>query len=214
MGHAMDKKTIVFDATVSDRKILVVPVHTIFSTPYNPKNRTKEGKKLMTLVCEIQNRGMLYPILITRDRHVIDGNRRLAAARLLGMDTIECIVSDIDRDEAFSVVNTTAVPIGGKGWLEIGMGGGFLPPDLRSKYDELHSLVGTYGVKLMIDKGIGLNALALCKSVAALDSKYLLAELVMLCVDRKMTNKFNAIIRSDWDRKAKVDAVDLLLAGV
>jgi ParB-like chromosome segregation protein Spo0J len=91
---------VVFDSEISERKILIVPIHTVRHTPYNPANRTKEGEKLRRLISEIQGRGLIYPILITSDRDVIDGNRRLAACRALGHKTIECIVSDLDRDEA------------------------------------------------------------------------------------------------------------------
>ena len=131
----------VFDCEVSERKILIVPIHTIRHTPYNPASRTKEGDKLRRLIAEIDERGLIYPILITSNRDVIDGNRRLAACRTLGHKTVECIVSDIDRDEAFTVVNTTAIPIGGKGWLEIGAGSGYMPTKIRQQYDELFGLV-------------------------------------------------------------------------
>lgn len=204
---------LVFDAEVSERRILIVPVHTIRHTPYNPAARTKEGEKLRRLVAEIQTRGLIYPILITADRDVIDGNRRLAACRTLGHKTIECIVSNIDRDQAFTVVNTTAIPIGGKGWLEIGVGGGHMPAKQRAQYDELHELIGAYGVKVLIDQNLGLNVLPLCKSVAALDAKYSLAELVMQTALRKLTNRLNAIVRSGESREAKVAAVDQLLGG-
>lgn len=36
---------VVFDADVSERKILIVPIHTIRHTPYNPAARTKEGSR-------------------------------------------------------------------------------------------------------------------------------------------------------------------------
>lgn len=208
-----EKQQVVFDARMSERRILIVPIHTIAHTPYNPAARTKDGEKLRKLIDEIKVRGLIYPILITTDRNVIDGNRRLAACRTLGHTEIECIVSELDRDEAFTVVNTTAIPIGGKGWLEIGLGGGYMPPRLRTQYDELHELVGTYGVKLLVDQNLGLNVMALCKSVRALDAKYSLSELVMNAAIRRLTNKFNAIIRSDADRESKVAAVDALLAG-
>ena len=35
--------TITFDAKVSERKILIVPIATITHTPYNPSDRTQEG---------------------------------------------------------------------------------------------------------------------------------------------------------------------------
>jgi len=202
---------LVFDAEVSERKILIVPVHTIRHTPYNPVARTKEGEKLRRLMDEIRQRGLVYPILITADRDVIDGNRRLAACRGLGHPTIECIVSDLDRDEAFTMVNTSAIPIGGKGWLEIGMGNGFMPQKLRQQYDELFALVGSYGIKLLIDQRLGLNILPLCKQVTALDSKYSLAQIVMVVSARKLTNKVNFILRNGGSRGEKVAAVDALL---
>ena len=204
---------VVFDAEVSDRRILIVPIHTIRHTPYNPASRTKEGEKLRRLISEISLRGLIYPILITADRDVIDGNRRLAACRALGHETIECIVSDIDRDEAFTVVNTTAIPIGGKGWLEIGMGNGYMPLKMRQQYDELFELIGSYGIKLLIDQNLGLNILPLCKSVVALDAKYSLAQMVMTVAAHKLTNKVNAVIRSGLPRAEKVAAVDTILAG-
>lgn len=206
-------KRVVFDAEVSERRILIVPIHTIRHTPYNPAARTKEGEKLRRLISEILLRGLIYPILITNDRDVIDGNRRLAACRTLGHETIECIVSDLDRDEAFTVVNTTAIPIGGKGWLEIGMGNGYMPAKMRQQYDELLDLVGSYGIKLMIDQNLGLNVLPLCKSVIALDAKYNLAQMVMAVAAHKLTNKVNAVIRSGATRSEKVAAIDALLAA-
>jgi len=210
MGEVLDR--VVFDCEVSERKILIVPIHTIRHTPYNPATRTKEGKKLSCVISEIKNRGLIYPILITNDRDVIDGNRRLAACRTLGHKTIECIVSDLDRDEAFTVVNTTAIPIGGKGWLEIGMGNGYMPGKFRQQYDELFGLVGAYGIKLLIDQNLGLNILPLCKSVAALDAKYSLAQIVMVVATHKLTNKVNFILRAGGDREAKVSAMDAVLA--
>lgn len=211
MNAVLDR--VVFDAEVSERKILIVPIHTVRHTPYNPAARTKEGEKLRKLIAEISARGLIYPILITSDRDVIDGNRRLAACRALGHTTIECIVSDLDRDEAFTVVNTTAIAIGGKGWLEIGMGNGYMPAKMRQQYDELFGMVGSYGIKLLIDQNLGLNILPLCKSVAALDAKYSLAQIIMVVAAHKLTNKVNAVIRSSGTREEKVAAMDSVLAA-
>lgn len=213
MSETQGKQQIVFDAEVSERRILIVPIHTIRHTPYNPASRTKEGEKLRQTIEAIKTYGLAYPILITADRDVIDGNRRLAACRALGHKTIECIVCDLDRDQAFTMVNTTAVPIGGKGWLEVGIGGGHMPPKQRAQYDELHNLVGSYGIKVLIDQRLGLNVLPLCKSVAALDAKYALSELVMQTAVKRLTNRLNAVIRSGASREDKVRAVDEILAG-
>jgi hypothetical protein len=203
----------VWDAEVSKRRILILPIHTIKHTPYNPAYRTKEGPRLLQTIDAIAKHGLLYPILITADRDVIDGNRRLAACRTLGHKTIECIICDLDRDEAFTVVNTTPMLLGGRGWLEMGIGGGHLPKKQRKQFDELHALVGDYGIKVLIDQRLGLNVLPLCKSVVALDAKYSLAEVVMRVALGKLTNKVNFVVRSAGTREEKVAAIDALLRG-
>jgi hypothetical protein len=111
------------------------------------------------------------------------------------------------------VVNTPAIPIGGKGWLEIGMGNGYMPQKMRQQYDELFGLIGTYGIKLLIDQNLGMNVLPLCKSVAALDAKYNLAEIVMSVAARKLTNKVNFVLRAGGDREARVAAMDAVLSA-
>lgn len=203
---------LIIDAEISERRILILPIHTISHTPYNPASRTKEGKKLNRLMSEIAERGLIYPILITANREVIDGNRRLAACRALGHKTIECIVSDINRDEAFIVVNTTAIPIGGKGWLEIGLGNGYMPIEQRKQYDELYSLIGSYGIKFLIDMRLGLNILNLCKNVITLDAKYNLASIIMTVAIHRLTNKINTILRLEITREEKIVEIDKLLA--
>jgi hypothetical protein len=205
---------IIDDATVSTRKILIVPIKTIKHTPYNPAGRTKEGQKLKNLIESIRERGMVYPILITDGRDVIDGNRRLAACRALGHESIECVVSGLDRDEAFTAVNTTAVPIGGKGWLEIGMGGGYLPPKEAAQYHELRTLIGSYGVDLLIHQNLGLNILPLCKSIAALGIEKTLEELILLTAANKLTNKLNFELRAQKEKEKKIEAINELLRGI
>lgn len=209
MNKVLD--TIVFDSTVSDRKILIVPISTIIHTPYNPTSRTKEGQRLNRLVESIKQRGLVYPILITEDRNVIDGNRRLTACRIVGMEKIECVISHLDRDEAFTTVNTTAMPIGGKGWLEIAKGGGHLPPKEAGQYKELRDLIGSYGVDLLINQNLGLNILTLCKQVVGLGIKKRLEEVILLAAQYRLTNKLNAELRADYSKERKVTAINKLL---
>lgn len=205
------KDRIIFDAKVSDRRILLVPVNSIKFTPYNPPSRTKDGKKLRQLVETIQRYGVVYPILITSDRELIDGNRRLTAARLAGFDLIECIVSDLDKDELFGQINDTPLPMNGKGWLCVGRGGGRLPPKVAAEYGELHRLIGNYGIDQLISKNIGLNILGLCKQVCAQGSSKPLAEVIMKVAEKRLTNKVNAVIRADMTPVQKGAALDLIL---
>lgn len=199
------------DVKVSDRKILIVPIATITHTPYNPSNRTQEGIKLRRLIDATRERGLVYPICITADRHVIDGNRRLAACRALGHETIECIVSDLDRDEAFTVINTTSSPIGGKGWLEIGRGGGYLPAKEQAQFFELRKLIGDYGIDLLIRQRLGMNVLPLCKSAVATGCKATLEQLLMAVAIHRLTNAINFEIRAKKSNEEKAEAIDELI---
>jgi len=206
---------VIFDAKVSNRKILIVPVNTIRHTTYNPLSRTKEGAKLKRLIESVSKNGIIYPILITADRNVVDGNRRLAAARAAGLENIDCIICNLDPDEAFKTVNTTAEKIAGKGWLEIARTGGIrsLPVKELAEYNELFDLIGTYGVDLLIQQNLGLGVLSLCKIVCSYGTTKRLEEVIIKTALNKLTNKLNAIIRSDKPREEKVVEMDLILSN-
>lgn len=205
---------LVVDCEVTDVKVLNVPIHTIRLTPYNPSSRTADGAKLQELVEAIRKHGLSYPILITTDRDLVDGHRRLRACQLLGHSHINCIVTPVDRDELFGVVNNTALPIASRGWLQVARGGGKVPPRFRSQYDELLRLVGNYGVDLLIRQGLGMNLLGLCKQVCALDGKYNLPDVIMAAATKKLTNKLNAVLRSSQQREDKVRQLDALLEAL
>jgi hypothetical protein len=202
---------IIFDAEISERKILRVPIHTVKPTPYNPAKRTAEGKKLTKLVDTIRQFGLAYPILITDDRELADGNRRLMACRMLGHTHIECIVSDVPRDDLFNAISSTPEPMASRGWLEIARGGRKVPSPFDAQYAELLRLVGTYGIDLLIRNGLGMNSLGLCKGVVSFDAKYSLPEIIMKVALHKLTNKVNTVIRSkDASRTEKVASLDAI----
>jgi hypothetical protein len=202
---------IVFDSEVAERKILIVPISTIKHTPYNPAARTAEGAKLQKLMDTIKRHGQIYPVLITADRELVDGNRRMTACRLLGHDRIECIILDMDRDEAFTAINVTPEKLGGKGWLEVARGGGYLFPKERAQYDELLGLIGAYGIDLLIEKKLGLNILPLCKNVANTGVTMGLGEIITIVAKNKLTNKINAELRADKAKQEKAAAITKLL---
>lgn len=215
MTDVMDK--IIFDCTVSDRKILLVPINTIMATPYNPSERTKAGAKLRALSDSIAKYGLIQPIVITADRDLVDGNRRLSAAKEAGRTAIECIILPIglDRDEVFREVNTKAEKITGRGWLDACRRGYTKPPaDVLAQYQELFGLIGTYGIDMLIEKKIGLNILQQAKNIRAIGVSMRLDEIVMRMATGRLSNKVNAIYRSDIRKEDKADQIDALLKSV
>ncbi len=206
---------IVFDAKVSDRKILLIPVDTIIAANYNPKSRTAEGAELRKLIELVRKYGVLQPILITEDRDLVDGHRRLAAAKAVGMAYVECIIlpTHVDKDEIFGPINVSSVKITNRGWLEACRLGCKKPPaDIAAQYAELSGLVGMYGVDLLIEKKIGLSILKLCKEFKAYGLVIRLDSLIIKVAQGKLSNKLNMICRSDLDREQKVRQMESLLA--
>jgi hypothetical protein len=205
---------IIFDAKVSDRKILWIPASTIVGTPYNPSARTKDGVKFRKLCESIKTYGVIQPLVIPADRDLVDGNRRLAAAKQAGLIEVECIIlpMNVDKDKAFREVNTNSENIGGKGWLDACRKGYRTPPqNIHQQYEELFKLVGTYGVDLLISKNLGLNILAQCKGIKALGVTRRLDEIIIKVAEKKLTNKVNAVSRLDIGIKEKVAAIEELL---
>ena len=207
------KDRVIFDAQVSDRKIVLVPVHTIRHTSYNPPGRTAEGASLTKLIDAIREHGLQYPLLITSDRDLVDGNRRFAAVKYLGWRDVECIVATRNADQLFRDMNTSAIPIRGNGWLHIGRTGGSLPKKEAAMYCELHGLIGNFGIDTLLASKLGLNVLPLCKAICAQGTQHRLAEVIFACAQRKLTNKLNAILRADKSREEKCAEMDELLFG-
>lgn len=212
MNNTLSAIPLVVDCEVTDIKVLKVPIHTIRLTPFNPSSRTADGARLQKLVDAIRKHGLSYPVLITTDRDLVDGHRRLRACQLLGHTHINCIVTPVERDELFGDVNDTALPMASRGWLQVARGGGKVPARYKAQYDELMRLVGTFGIDTLIRNGLGMNCLGLCKQVCALDGKYNLADIIMAAAARKLSNKLNAVIRSGQSREDKVSEIDAILA--
>lgn len=78
---------------------------------HNPERRIKQ--KIGQLAKSIQSIGLQYPILVTSDNVVIDGHRRLAACRKMGLETIACLVTEQDGNTIYSDVNANAYKLSG-----------------------------------------------------------------------------------------------------
>lgn len=56
-----------------------------------------DAPDVLALARDIQAHGILDPLVVTLDNFVLSGNRRLAAAKILGMDVVPCRVEAITR---------------------------------------------------------------------------------------------------------------------
>jgi ParB-like chromosome segregation protein Spo0J len=70
-----------------------------------PENDAVYGKvdptdaDVQALAVSIRERGILNPLVVTPDGYVMDGNRRLVAARLAGLDTVPVRVKNVSRGD-------------------------------------------------------------------------------------------------------------------
>lgn len=207
---------IIFDAKVSDRKILEVPVNTLVPAGYNPAERTKMGKAFKRLVATVIKYGVIQPIVITAGREIVDGHRRLAAAVAAGIHYVDCIIlpESVDKDEVFGDMNTTPMKMGGKGWLYAYQYGlRKLPDEEEARCRELKDLMGKDGIEELIENKIGTNILPFCKSIRSEGVSMKLAEVIRQVVRRKLVNKLNAIKRMDIPQSDKLQYINAALYG-
>jgi ParB/RepB/Spo0J family partition protein len=88
----------------------MVPVDKI---RFHPRNIRRELGDLRELIASIEAEGVLQPLLLHRTQfgpQVVDGHRRLAAARVIGLPRVPAIVVDeLDDDEAIAKMLATTL---------------------------------------------------------------------------------------------------------
>lgn len=78
----------------------------------NPQNPRADQGDLSELAASIKAHGIIQPIAVRRVEDgymVVAGSRRLAAAKLAGLDRIPCVVVDVDDDQAHELATAENV---------------------------------------------------------------------------------------------------------
>lgn len=118
---------------------------------YNPKSRTaKESLKLKKLVASMQRVGLLYPILVSDKKDVIDGHRRICAARQLGWEDIPAIVAngDSEIEDLYGQVNANSLQLSARERLAVWLKNpNAVTEQVREKYEVIEA---NYGRQLMV----------------------------------------------------------------
>ncbi len=91
--------------------------------PHNPKGRIS-SPKIGQLAKSIQEIGLQYPVLVTEKNasgkhQIIDGHRRVAAYRRIGLDPVPCLVTGQDADSVYAGVNANARSLSGNEQLSV-----------------------------------------------------------------------------------------------
>src|SRR4051812_37616778 len=77
-------------------------VEKITFAAHNPAKRT-DPKRLAALTRSMAGLGLIYPIVVGPKNNLIDGHRRVAAARTLGWKTIPALVRTEDPNDVYAV---------------------------------------------------------------------------------------------------------------
>ena len=137
-------------------KIIMLPVGTIKAAPFNPKARSEDGKRLRGLTEAIKELGgIVYPLIVSADNRLIDGHRRLAAAKRLGMKEVPVIVLPLELQRAWILLNETQWKNTGRAYTEIvynGVSIENLPPATRRLFEDISRLIGDEGIAEMATK--------------------------------------------------------------
>jgi hypothetical protein len=135
----------------------MIAVKDVIIEGFNPALRTTNGA-MRGLVEQVRRYGrVLVPIILTKDNRLIDGHRRVAAAKELGIECVPCIFIDGDPRQLFSALNNSSSNRALKPteWMDFYLQGGDVPSkDLVSKISGLEKLVGRRGLRELADRGI------------------------------------------------------------
>jgi hypothetical protein len=133
-------------------------VEDVKSADYNPARRT-EAKRIKELTRSMSDIGLLYPVLVDESNRLIDGHRRLAAAKALGWLTLPAIVVKGDRNAIYASVNATAAKMTGNESLAAWLGNTHAATPRNQKiFAEMSNTLGLPTVRRLCEQGLSARA--------------------------------------------------------
>lgn len=91
------------DPSKSDIRVPWVKLADLTMAAYCPKRRISlRDKDMRRLIKSIEEVGLLYPICITDDGLIVDGHRRVAAMKHIGLDMIRAMVMSVKSPDEIS----------------------------------------------------------------------------------------------------------------
>lgn len=126
-------------------RIVMLNVNEIIEAPFNPPDRTEKAALAMLEASIRELGGIIQPLIVSKDMRLIDGHRRLACAKRLGMTEVPAIVTSVGLQSGWAGLNTSAMPITGKQFVKAtsdGLDDAYLPKSQRRKIQRLRTLAG------------------------------------------------------------------------
>ncbi len=144
----------------------LLAVSKIKDAPHNPKQRTLPSR-IKKLVQSMGQIGLIYPILVDAHNNLIDGHRRVAAARELGWESIPAIVLEGDNNATYATVNETSRHMSGAEMLAVwAVQPEAVPCRQAKEYEEMREVIGHNGVRRMVEGGLSGRTYYIAKRLA------------------------------------------------
>lgn len=135
---------------------------------HNPESRVSHQGRLTKLVASIEEFGLIYPVAVTKDLDLIDGHRRVAAYKELGLDTIPAVVVNGDAARLYAEANDNSVHLSGNQQLIVWLSN---PDAIAERVARVcqnwQDLFGRPTLQRVADKGLSLLILRRAVEVAS-----------------------------------------------
>lgn len=98
LSALIPQKEVIVETGAYHEKVLNLPVSKIKTNKYQPRFDFNEGK-LSDLVNSIKEKGIVQPVLVRASQdgyELIAGERRLRAAKKVGLESVPAIIKDVD----------------------------------------------------------------------------------------------------------------------
>jgi hypothetical protein len=151
-------------------KIIMCPVGQLKAAPFNPERRTEDQRRMRQLEEAITEAGgIVAPIIVSNDYRIIDGHRRLQAAKNLGYVEVPVIVSPLSLQVGWRVLNAYSMNVVSGDWVSahyLGMAIENIPVVERRRITEIMRLIGEDGLAKIAERGASSGVLDEAKRVA------------------------------------------------
>lgn len=165
---AIAEPIVVNEIVPEEMKVVWIPVERLKPTAFNPTVRTEDNAAMRALIESVRKVGVHTPLSVTSDDYVLDGNRRLAAAKVAQRSLVPCIISKLGLHEGWALANAGDMPISKAQWLEAyvkGMPIAFVPKETRALIVALEEMVGPSGLQRLVQLRISPTIVVVARRV-------------------------------------------------
>jgi hypothetical protein len=143
-----------------------VPISDLKTAPYNPPGRTA-AKALKGLIDSMDLIGQLHPLTVSPSMQIIDGHRRLAAAKSLGWEDIECNIVDDEPTAIYASVNVSSRQMSGNDALSVWLScPTAAPAKMIPRFNEMENSLGRELVVRIASEGFSVRLYLTAKRIA------------------------------------------------